>query len=50
MPKVIVTHLNPPWETQIREELQRVAEDLQLDISVAKEDDEFQITSNQVEG
>ena len=50
MPKVIVTHLNPPWETQIREELQHVAEDLQLDISVAKEDDEFQITSNQVEG
>ena len=49
MPTVIVTHLNPPWEIQIREE-QRVAEDLRIDLSVAKEDDEFQIPSNQVEG
>ena len=50
MPSVIVTHLNPSWEIQIREELKHVAEDLEIDLAIAKEDDEFQITSNQLQG
>ena len=35
LPRVIVTHLNPPWEAEIRRELEPVASKLGVDLSVS---------------
>jgi Cft2 family RNA processing exonuclease len=37
-PRVVVAHMNPPWERVIREELAALASDLGLDLTVATAD------------
>ena len=43
LPKVIVTHLNPPWEAEIRLELEPVAESLGVELIVSKAEMRFEI-------
>jgi ribonuclease BN (tRNA processing enzyme) len=43
LPKVIVTHLNPPWEAIIRRELEPIAAKLGFDLTVSRADMEFAI-------
>ncbi len=38
LPKVIVTHMNPPWEVKIKTELRQLARKLGLDLLVARAD------------
>ena len=43
LPKVLVTHLNPPWEADIRRELKPVAESLGVELIVSKAEMLFEI-------
>ena len=43
LPKVIVTHINPPWEENIRQELKPVAEKLGVELTVSWSDMTVQI-------
>ncbi len=43
LPKVIVTHLNPPWEAEIRRELQPIASKLGVEIIVSWADMEAEV-------
>ena len=38
LPKVIVSHMNPPWEATIRKELNEVAEQLGAEILISHSD------------
>jgi ribonuclease BN (tRNA processing enzyme) len=35
LPKVVVSHMNPPWEDHIRAELKTLAQDLNLDLTIS---------------
>ena len=43
LPKVIVTHMSPPWEAHIRQELKPVAANLGVELSVSWADMEIEI-------
>ena len=43
LPKVIVSHMNPPWESAVRAELPAVVEELGLDLTVAQADMTFSL-------
>ncbi len=43
LPKVIVSHMNPPWESAVRAELPAVVEDLGLDLTVSHADMTFSL-------
>ncbi|MDP7510653.1 MAG: MBL fold metallo-hydrolase, partial [Dehalococcoidia bacterium] len=38
LPKVIVTHMNPPWEVQVKSELRRLARKLGVEFLVCRAD------------
>ncbi len=38
LPRVIVSHINPPWEEAIRRELRALSSDLDIEITVAHAD------------
>lgn len=43
LPKVIVSHMNPPWESAVRAELPAVVEELGLDLTVSQADMTFSL-------
>ena len=43
LPKVIVSHMNPPWESAVRAELPAVVEELGLDLTVSEADMRFSL-------
>ncbi len=43
LPKVIVSHMNPPWESAVRAELPAVVEKLGLDLTVSQADMTFSL-------
>ncbi len=38
LPKVIASHINPPWEEQVRQGLKELSQDLGIEITVAEHD------------
>ena len=42
-PRVVVTHMSPSWESDIRAELEALKEDLGLDLTVSRADETFAI-------